>query len=116
MRFVGKLDQFVGEKLLFRVTEVRERNVVLSRRALLEEELKGKAEELKRELQPGKVLKGHVTGVRDFGAFVDLGGIEGMVPVSELSHQRVQHPSDVVNVGDDVEVEVLRYEPAEPGA
>jgi small subunit ribosomal protein S1 len=114
VRFVGKLDQFVGEKLMFRVTEVRERNVVLSRRALLEEELKGKASELKKELQPGKVLKGQVTGVRDFGAFVDLGGLEGMVPVSEMSHQRVQHPSDVVKVGDEVEVEVLRFEPAQP--
>ncbi|MBK7859600.1 MAG: S1 RNA-binding domain-containing protein [Archangiaceae bacterium] len=116
VRFVGKLESFVGEKLMFRVTEVKERNVVLSRRALLEEENKGKAEELKKELAPGKVLKGQVTGVRDFGAFVDLGGIEGMVPVSEMSHQRVQHPSDVVQVGDDVEVEVLRFEPAEPGA
>jgi small subunit ribosomal protein S1 len=116
VRFVGKLDQFVGEKLLFRVTEVKERNVVLSRRAILEEEMKGKAEELKKELAPGKVLRGQVTGVRDFGAFVDLGGLEGMVPVSEMSHQRVQHPSDVVNVGDEVEVEVLRFEPAEPGA
>lgn len=116
VRFVGKLDQFMGEKLMFRVTEVKERNVVLSRRSILEEENKAKAEELKKELVPGKVLRGSVTGVRDFGAFVDLGGIEGMVPVSEMSHQRVQHPSDVVNVGDEVEVEVLRVEPAEPGS
>jgi len=116
VRFVGKLDQFLGEKLSFRVTEVKERNVVLSRRAILEEENKAKAEELRKELAPGKVLKGQVTGVRDFGAFVDIGGLEGMVPVSEMSHQRVQHPSDVVNVGDDVEVEVLRIEPAEPGS
>jgi small subunit ribosomal protein S1 len=116
VRFVGKLDQFVGEKLQFRVTEVKERNVVLSRRALLEEEMKAKAEELKKDLAVGKVLKGSVTGVRDFGAFVDIGGLEGMVPVSELSHQRVQHPSDVVKVGDEVEVEVLRIEAAQPNS
>ncbi len=116
VRFVGKLEQFLGEKLMFRVTEVKERNVVLSRRAILEEENKAKAEELRKELAPGKVLKGQVTGVRDFGAFVDIGGLEGMVPVSEMSHQRVQHPSDVVNVGDDVEVEVIRIEPAEPSS
>lgn len=116
VRFVGKLDQFVGEKLMFRVTEVRERNVVLSRRALLEEENKGKAEELKKDLVPGKVLKGQITGVRDFGAFVDIGGLEGMIPVSEMSHQRVQHPSDVVSMGDEVEVEVIRFEPAQPGS
>jgi small subunit ribosomal protein S1 len=116
VRFVGKLDQFVGEKLLFRVTEVKERNVVLSRRALLEEEMKVKAEELKKDLAPGKVLKGTVTGVREFGAFVDIGGLEGMIPVSELSHQRVQHPSDVVKVGDLLEVEVLRMEAAQPNS
>ncbi len=116
VRFVGKLEQFLGEKLMFRVTEVKERNVVLSRRSILEEENKAKAEQLRKELAPGKVLKGSVTGVRDFGAFVDLGGLEGMVPVSEMSHQRVQHPSDVVNVGDEVEVEVLRVEPAEPNS
>lgn len=116
VRFVGKLEQFLGEKLMFRVTEVKERNVVLSRRSILEEENKAKAEQLRKELAPGKVLKGSVTGVRDFGAFVDLGGLEGMVPVSEMSHQRVQHPSDVVNVGDEVEVEVIRVEPAEPNS
>ncbi|MBL8951533.1 MAG: S1 RNA-binding domain-containing protein, partial [Myxococcaceae bacterium] len=116
VRFVGKLEQFLGEKLMFRVTEVKERNVVLSRRSILEEENKAKAEELRKDLAPGKVLKGQVTGVRDFGAFVDIGGLEGMVPVSEMSHQRVQHPSDVVNVGDEVEVEVLRVEPAEPNS
>ena len=62
------------------------------------------------------MLKGKVTGVRDFGAFVDLGGLEGMIPVSEMSHVRVGHPSDVVKVGDEVEVEMLRMEAAEPNS
>ncbi|WP_241759370.1 S1 RNA-binding domain-containing protein [Pyxidicoccus parkwayensis] len=116
LRFVEKPDQFIGEKLQFRVTEVRERNVVLSRRALLEEEQKRLAAETRKNLSEGKVVKGKVTGVRDFGVFVDLGGVEGMIPVSELSYTRVGHPSDVVNVGDEVEVEILRMEAAQPNS
>jgi small subunit ribosomal protein S1 len=116
LRFVERPDQFIGEKLKFRVTEVRDRNVVLSRRALLEEEQRALAAKTRQGLAEGKVVKGKVTGVRDFGAFVDLGGVEGMIPVSELSYLRVGHPSEVVKVGDEVEVEVLRMEPAQPNS
>ncbi len=116
IRFVEKPDQFIGEKLTFRVTEVRDRNVVLSRRSLLEEEQKKLAEQTRKGLSEGKVVKGKVTGVRDFGVFVDLGGVEGMIPVSELSHVRVGHPSEVVKVGDEVEVEILRLEAAQPNS
>ncbi len=116
LRFVEKPDQFIGEKLKFRVTEVRERNVVLSRRALLEEEQRQLAAETRKNLSEGKVVKGKVTGVRDFGVFVDLGGVEGMIPVSELSHTRVGHPSEVVKQGDEVEVEILRMEAAQPNS
>jgi small subunit ribosomal protein S1 len=116
IRFVEKPDQFIGEKLTFRVTEVRDRNVVLSRRSLLEEEQKKLAEQTRKNLSEGKVVKGKVTGVRDFGAFVDLGGVEGMIPVSEMSYQRVGHPSEVVKVGDEVEVEIIRLESAQPNS
>lgn len=116
IRFVEKPDQFIGEKLTFRVTEVRDRNVVLSRRALLEEEQKKLAEQTRKTLSEGKVVKGKVTGVRDFGAFVDLGGVEGMIPVSEMSHVRIGHPSEVVKVGDEVEVEIIRLEAAQPSS
>lgn len=112
----GKLDEFVGQRFTFRVTEVKERNVVLSRRALLEEELKVKAAELRKTLETGKVVKGRVVSVQNFGAFVDLGGLEGLVPVSELSHTRVGHPSEVVKVGDELEVEIIRMEAAEPNS
>ena len=71
LRFVDKPDQYIGERLRFRVTEVRERNVVLSRRALLEDEQRALAAETRKGLAEGKVLKGNVTGVRDFGVFVD---------------------------------------------
>lgn len=116
VRFVEKTDQFIGEKLRFKVIEVRERNVVLSRRAVLEEEQKEVAAETRKKLHEGAVLKGRVVSVRDFGAFVDIGGIEAMLPVSELSHVRVGHPSDVVKVGDEVEVEVLKIEAANPNS
>jgi small subunit ribosomal protein S1 len=116
LRFVEKPDQFIGEKLTFRVTEVRERNVVLSRRALLEEEQRKQAEQTRKTLAEGKVIKGKITGVRDFGAFVDVGGVEGMIPVSEMSYQRVGHPSEVVKVGDEVEVEILRIEAGQPNS
>ena len=109
-----KLEEFVGQRLTFRVTEVKERNVVLSRRALLEEEHKAKAVELKKTLEVGKVLKGRVVNVQAFGAFIDLGGLEGLIPVSEMSHVRIGHPSELLKVGDEVEVEIIRLEEAEP--
>ena len=111
-----KLEDLVGQRLTFRVTEVKEKNVVLSRRSLVEEENKVKATELKKTLEVGKVMKGRIVGVQAFGAFVDLGGLEGLIPVSELSHVRIGHPSEVVEVGNEVEVEVLRMEDAEPGS
>lgn len=116
VRPAGKLDELVGQRLTFRVTEVKERKVVLSRRAILEEENKAKAAELKKTLSVGKVLKGHIVNVQAFGAFVDLGGLEGLIPVSEMSHVRVGHPSEVVKVGDEVEVEIIRLEEAEPNS
>lgn len=111
-----KLDDYVGQRLTFRVTEVKDKNVVLSRRALLEEEAKVKGAELKKTLSVGKVLKGTIVNVQAFGAFVDLGGLEGLIPVSEMSHVRIGHPSEVVKVGDTVEVEIIRLEDAEPNS
>ena len=111
-----KLEDFVGQRLTFRVTEVKEKNVVLSRRALVEEENKVKAAELKKTLSVGGVVKGRIVNVQAFGAFVDLGGLEGLIPVSELSHVRIGHPSEVVEVGNEVEVEVIRMEDAEPNS
>lgn len=111
-----KLEDFVGQRLTFRVTEVKEKNVVLSRRALIEEENKAKGAELKKTLSVGKVLQGRVVNVQAFGAFVDLGGLEGLIPVSELSHTHIGHPSEVVDVGNEVEVEIIRLEDGEPNS
>jgi small subunit ribosomal protein S1 len=110
VHFVEDLSVFVGQKLQFRVTELRGGNAVLSRRAVLEEARKGQAAELRKKLDVGVDLEGTVISVRDFGAFVDLGGLEGMIHVSELSHARVAHAQDVVKVGQKVKVQVLRID------
>jgi small subunit ribosomal protein S1 len=116
-KFVEKPDQFIGERLKFRVMEIRDRGgVVVSRRAILEEEQKALAAETRKKLQAGYVTKGKVTSVRDFGVFVDLGGVEGMIPIGELSHARVEHPSEVVKVGDEVEVEILKIDAPNPNS
>jgi small subunit ribosomal protein S1 len=95
--------------------EIRGGNAILSRRALLEEDRAQAAQELRKKLEVGAVLEGTISSVRDFGAFVDLGGIEGLVHVSELSHQRVPHAQDLVKAGQKVRVQVLRIEKDEKG-
>jgi small subunit ribosomal protein S1 len=115
LRFVEDQSQFVGQRLKFRVTEIRGGNAILSRRALLEEERAVQATELRKRLEVGAQIEGTVTSVRDFGAFVDLGGLEGLVHVSELSHARVAHAQDVVKPGQRVKVQVLRIEKDEKG-
>ncbi len=111
--FVDDPQAFVGKTLQFAVREVsnRGRNVVLSRRVLLEAEQREKAKELLATLAEGQRREGTVTRVLDFGVFVDLGGVEGLIPISELSFARVDKPSDVVAVGDVVSVDVMRIEP-----
>jgi small subunit ribosomal protein S1 len=105
---------FVGQRLAFRVTRYeddrRGANIVLSRRALLEEEARGRAVETRTKLIVGAVLPGVVTAVKDFGAFVDVGGIEGLLPASEISFQRGTRPSEVLTVGQPVTVQVMRIE------
>jgi small subunit ribosomal protein S1 len=110
-RFVEDLTPFVGQRLTFRVTRYEARNLVLSRRALLEEENALRAAELRGKLVPGLVVHGKVVGFKPFGAFVDIGGIEGMLHVSELSHSRVEKPEDILSLGQAVDVVVLKIEP-----
>jgi small subunit ribosomal protein S1 len=110
VRFVGDPTTLIGQKLSFRVQKADERDVVLSRRALLEEERAAKAKETREKLVPGAVFEGTVTSVQDYGAFVDLGGIEGLVHVSELAWDRVSKPQDLLKSGDTVQVQVLRID------
>ena len=115
IRYVEDPQTFVGQSLEFLVTELRGRNdVVLSRRRLLERERELAAVETREKLEVGARLAGVVTNVRDFGAFVDLGGIEGLVPASELGFGRIR-PEERVEPGQPLEVEVLRMETDDKG-
>jgi small subunit ribosomal protein S1 len=104
--------QYVGQRLQFRVTKIEAggRNIVVSRRQLLEAEAAAKAAETWKHLQLGAVLSGVVTSLRDFGAFVDIGGVEGLIHVSELGHGRAGHPGEVLEVGQTVEAQVVKLE------
>ncbi len=113
IRFIEDLSEFVGQHLDFRVTKFeggRHLNLVVSRRLLLEEEQRARAEAIRASIKEGAVLQGIVTSLQDYGAFVDLGGIEGMIHISELTFHRVKHPSEILSVGQALEVSVLRID------
>jgi small subunit ribosomal protein S1 len=112
LRRVRDLQPFVGEVIEAKVIELdrNRNNVVLSRRAFLEEEQAEQRHAFLADLQPGDIREGVVSSVVNFGAFVDLGGMDGLVHVSELSWQHVNHPGEVVNVGDKVKVRVLEVD------
>jgi small subunit ribosomal protein S1 len=105
-------EEYVGRVLAFRITRYTEngRNIVLSRRQILEEEAARAAEETRKKIVLDAVLPGVVTSLADFGAFVDLGGVQGLVPMSELSHARVARAADLLRVGEAVTVKVLRID------
>ena len=112
IRRVRNLESFLGQKLECKVIELNRsrNNVVLSRRAVLEEERKEEREKILTSLEEGQIIKGTVSNLVDFGAFVDLEGIDGLIHISELSWQHVDHPSEVVEVGEEVEVKVLEVD------
>ncbi|HEX8909159.1 MAG TPA: S1 RNA-binding domain-containing protein, partial [Anaeromyxobacteraceae bacterium] len=110
VRFVGDPSSFVGQKLQFKVQRADARDAVLSRRALLEEEKAERAKKTREQLAEGAIFDGTVTSVQDYGAFVDIGGIEGLVHVSELSWDRVSKPQDLLRAGDTVKVQVVKLE------
>lgn len=112
-RFIEDLSAVVGEKGAFRITKYeggKRLNLVVSRRAILEQDQAQRAAAVRDQLREGAVLTGTVTGLKDFGAFIDLGGVEGMVHVSELALGRVGHPKDVLALGQQIEVQVLKIE------
>lgn len=111
---VEDLSQFVGQRFNCIITEANpdKRNLVLSRRAVLEREQAEAKEKLIAELAEGQEREGVVRSLRDFGAFVDLGGVDGMLHVSQLSWQRVKHPSEVLQVGQQIKVKIQKIDPA----
>jgi len=109
-RFVDDLATYVGRKLTFKITRYEPRNLVLSRRALVEEENKALAVETRKKLEVGVVIRGKVTGFKPFGAFVDIGGMEGMLHVSELGYARTDKPEDVLSIGQELDVAIVKLE------
>ncbi len=109
IRRVHNLDEFTGQKLECKVIELNRsrNNVVLSRRAVLEEERKEVRQQILGRLQPGQVVEGKISNIVDFGAFVDLDGIDGLIHISELSWSHVNHPSEALSIGETVRVKVL---------
>jgi small subunit ribosomal protein S1 len=109
IRRVPNLDEYLGTKIECKVIELNRsrNNVVLSRRAVLEEERKEQRQEILDRLQPGMVVEGTISNIVDFGAFVDLNGIDGLIHISELSWSHVNHPSEILSIGSTVQVKVL---------
>ena len=109
IRRVPNLDEYMGTQIECKVIELNRsrNNVVLSRRAVLEEERKEVRQQILDRLQPGLVVEGQISNIVDFGAFVDLDGIDGLIHISELSWSHVNHPSQVLEIGDTVKVKVL---------
>ena len=101
-----------GKSLEFKVIKLDQRrnNVVVSRRAVVEKEYSAEREELLKELQEGNTVTGIVKNLTDYGAFVDLGGIDGLLHITDMAWKRVKHPSEVVNVGDEIEVKILKFD------
>src|SRR5919202_2248885 len=112
IRRVRNLEAFLGQRLECKVIELNRsrNNVVLSRRAVLEEERKEERERILNSLEEGMVVSGTISNLVDFGAFVDLDGIDGLIHISELSWNHVDHPSEVVEVGEEVQVKVLEVD------
>lgn len=111
--YVEDFSDYKGKELTLKVIEIDPENnkLILSRKAVLEEELNKKKEETLRSLEEGQIIEGTVQRLTDFGAFVDVGGVDGLVHVSQLAWTRVEHPSDVLSEGDQIRVKVLKVDP-----
>ncbi|MBA3557638.1 MAG: 30S ribosomal protein S1 [Gemmatimonadaceae bacterium] len=109
LRRVPNIDELLGQKYEFKIIKLnkRRRNIVVSRRVILELERAGKREKLMKDLIKDQVRKGVVKNITDFGAFIDLGGVDGLLHITDMSWGRISHPSEMVSIGSDVEVKIL---------
>src|ERR671931_900548 len=109
LRRVPNIDELLGQNFEFKIIKLnkRRRNIVVSRRVILENERAGKREKLMKELQKDQIRKGVVKNITDFGAFIDLGGVDGLLHITDMSYGRVSHPSELVQIGQELEVKVL---------
>lgn len=113
LRPTRNLDKYVGVAMEFKVIKFNKKrgNIVLSRKALLQEEIGKLRDETLSAIQEGMIVKGIVKNITDYGAFVDLGGVDGLLHVTDISWGRVKHPEEVINVGDELNVKVMKFDP-----
>jgi len=113
LRRIPNLEDMLGKTLRFRILKVnkRRRNIVISRRVVLEDERQSMKEDLLKELEVGQTRQGIVKNITDFGAFVDLGGIDGLLHITDMSWGRIRHPSELVAIGDELTIRVLSFDP-----
>ncbi|MCH7731293.1 MAG: 30S ribosomal protein S1 [Candidatus Marinimicrobia bacterium] len=109
---VQDFDQYIGQEMEFKVVKVNRlrKNIVLSRKALLEDSLKEQRESLLQDIEVGQILEGRAKNITDFGVFIDLGGVDGLLHITDLSWGRVNHPSELVKVGETLNVKVIDYD------
>lgn len=112
LRPVKDLDALIGENMEFKILKFNKKrnNVVISRRAILEEERNKLREEMRSKLEEGQIIKGAITNITDYGLFIDMGGMDGLCHITDLSWGRVSHPAKLYKVGDELEVKVLKYD------
>ena len=112
LRRVEDTDQYLNQDYSFRITEYKEngRNIIVSQRAILEEEREEQKKELRKTLEVGQTVKGTITSLRDFGAFLDIGGVEGLIPVSEIGWGRVEDIRGVLSEGQEVEAAIMKLD------
>ena len=113
LRYVEKIDEFVGQTMTLKIIEIdkAKKRIVASRKQVLQVEEAARKKELWNTFEVGSIVKGTVRRLADFGAFVDIGGVDGLVHVTDLSWGRVKHPSDVVAVGQEIDVKILNVDP-----
>ncbi|HMN67222.1 MAG TPA: 30S ribosomal protein S1 [Bdellovibrionales bacterium] len=112
LRPVRNIDAYIGKKYKFKVIKFNKKrgNIVLSRRALLEEERESLRTQTLDAMKEGSIVKGVVKNITDYGAFIDLGGMDGLLHITDMSWGRVKHPSEILNVGDEIDVKVLKFD------
>ena len=113
LRPVKNLEKMLNEEMTFKIIKFNKRrgNIVLSRRVLLEEERQKQRKETLKDLQVGVIMEGIVKNITDYGAFIDLGGIDGLLHITDMTYGRINHPSEMVEVGQSVEVKILKFDP-----
>jgi small subunit ribosomal protein S1 len=113
LRPVKNLEKMLNEEMTFKIIKFNKRrgNIVLSRRVLLEEERQKQRKETLKDLQVGVIMEGIVKNITDYGAFIDLGGIDGLLHITDMTYGRINHPSEMVDVGQSVEVKILKFDP-----